>query len=175
MTFPQYYRTVEEFAARYVTQPVRNRRRAPETIETGITPCPYDAAATKRARTAASMSCTATCRPPFLVRSTVHRRPVHRPARGRTTTGDRRLLPSLCRPRDHRSTRPGDGLCARLHDHRQSGVGRRPLRPTGRKSAPCQSPRRTRRSAPTGCHRYKSPDRRAAPKRKSARPAPSSH
>lgn len=46
MTFPQYYRTVEEFAAplRDATGPVTAAGLCLETIETGITPCPYDAA-----------------------------------------------------------------------------------------------------------------------------------
>ena len=46
MTFPQYYRTVEEFAAplRDATGPVTAAGLCLETIETGITPCPYAAA-----------------------------------------------------------------------------------------------------------------------------------
>ena len=47
MTFPQYYRTVDEFAAplRDPAGPVAAAGLRLETIETGVTPCPYAAAA----------------------------------------------------------------------------------------------------------------------------------
>lgn len=46
MTFPQYYRTVDEFAAplRDPAGPVAAAGLRLETIETGVTPCPYAAA-----------------------------------------------------------------------------------------------------------------------------------
>ncbi|MEC8851468.1 MAG: SAM-dependent methyltransferase, partial [Pseudomonadota bacterium] len=58
MTFPQYYRTVEEFAAplRDATGPVTAAGLRLETIETGVTPCPYAAAFARDGGDAASFA-----------------------------------------------------------------------------------------------------------------------
>jgi len=58
MTFPQYYRTVEEFAAplRDATGPVTAAGQSLETIETGVTPCPYAAAFAREGGDAASFA-----------------------------------------------------------------------------------------------------------------------